>query len=227
MHITCWHFIPWNVCRNPLIMLRVIAVLTCSPQRAHMATPVLCWPGEWHCCHQWSLSWWRLGGTSQTRTSSCHKRTNLISVQIKLILKIHHRILHIRDCAVNVTPSVSQSEDSPCTRMHCYSLWVSQSSHNVSSGFVCDFEGRHHPVGACSPKQNLGGPVVSHGINCSNSVACQNLLDWERTEKINKLRLWTDLLWNTKCNAVILSQVQQIHTTTPILMLFYTFVNKH
>ncbi len=82
-------FIPWKslviVHWKHIIHPQVIAELTHSQQRVHMAIPVLCWREEQHCCHQWSLSLWPLDGTSQTKTRSCgfdetHKRTDLLSV---------------------------------------------------------------------------------------------------------------------------------------------------
>lgn len=68
--------------------------------------------------------------------------------------------------------------------MHSNPLWVPQSSDNVSSRLVCDLEGHYCPVAACGPKQNVGGPVISHGIDRSHSVACQNLLNWEWIQTI-------------------------------------------
>lgn len=69
------------------------------------------------------------------------------------------------------------SEHSPSTGMYCNSFWIPQSCHNVSPRFVCDLKSHHRLVGACGPKQDIGGPIISHCINRSHSVSSQNLLD--------------------------------------------------
>lgn len=73
----------------------------------------------------------------------------------------------------------NQSKYSPSTGMYCNSFRVPQSCHNVTSGFVSYSEGYHRFIGTGGPKQDFGGPVISHGINRSYPVACQDLLDWE------------------------------------------------
>lgn len=70
-----------------------------------------------------------------------------------------------------------QSEHSPSTGMHCNSFGISQPCHNVSPGFVCDSKSHHRTVGACGPKQDIGGPIICHCVNYSHSVSSQNLLD--------------------------------------------------
>lgn len=91
--------------------------------------------------------------------------------------------------------------------MYCKSFWVPQSRHDVSSGFVCDSEGRHWLVAACDPEQDFRGPVVSHGVNHSHSVACQNLLDWECKKRTYNSPRWypigNKLTTETKCVHVI------------------------
>lgn len=78
-----------------------------------------------------------------------------------------------------------QSAHSPSTGMHCNSFRILQSRHNVSPGFVCNSKSHHGLVGACDPEQDIGGPVISHCINCSHSVSSQNLLDCEQMTTIN------------------------------------------
>lgn len=104
----------------------------------------------------------------------------------------------------------NKSEPSPSTRMHCNSFRILQSCHNVSPGFVCDSEGHHRFVAACGPKQDFGGPVISHTINTSNSGAWQNLLDWEWIKRINSDVLHLGF-WKSNDCVMILSYGEQFN----------------
>lgn len=73
---------------------------------------------------------------------------------------------------------------SPGTGVHSETPGALQACHDVPPGLVGHSEGHHHPVGAGCPEEDLGGPVVRHGLRMAHPVACQDLCVWRTKHDI-------------------------------------------